>query len=182
MPKHKHQASDPHGLTPQQRLFVQFFCVFWQGKRAAIEAKYSEKTAASQASDLLNKPNVREAIEAEKKKLAAEAAHRRERIRAELDRIVFADLAEAFDESGRLKHIRKIPEHLRRAIASVKHLDDGTVEVKLWDKLGATKLVAQLDGLLVEKHEVEHKGKLEQLLLLAQKVREHRRKAKGAAK
>ena len=46
-------------LKPQVRLFVREYLVDLNGKEAAIRAKYSERTAAAQASRLLRDPDVK---------------------------------------------------------------------------------------------------------------------------
>lgn len=47
-------------LTERERFFVRQYLVDLNGTQAAIRSGYSEKTAASQASRLLRKPEVRE--------------------------------------------------------------------------------------------------------------------------
>lgn len=46
-------------LKPQVKRFVQEYLIDLNGKQAAIRAKYSERTAASQASRLLRDPEVK---------------------------------------------------------------------------------------------------------------------------
>ena len=60
------KASDPalKPLSFQQQAFVFEYVIDFNGTRAAIAAKYSEKTAASQASRLLRNANIQAAIAA----------------------------------------------------------------------------------------------------------------------
>jgi phage terminase small subunit len=51
-------------LTPKQELFVHHYLILLNGRKAAIKAGYSAKTATSIASEYLTKPNVRKAIKA----------------------------------------------------------------------------------------------------------------------
>lgn len=60
-------------LTDKQQLFVTEYLVDFCGTQAAIRAGYSEKTAGSQAFDLLKKPEIREAIDKHKKETLGEA-------------------------------------------------------------------------------------------------------------
>lgn len=50
-------------LSPKQRKFVAEYLKDGNGTQAAIRAGYSAKTARFQASDLLTKPNIAEAIQ-----------------------------------------------------------------------------------------------------------------------
>ena len=49
-------------LTPKQSLFVREYLVDLNATQAAIRAGYSQKTAGSQAHDLLKKPEIQESI------------------------------------------------------------------------------------------------------------------------
>ena len=57
-------------LTPKQQMFVKEYLIDLNATQAAIRAGYSEKTAAEQASRLLNNVNVASRIEEEKNKRA----------------------------------------------------------------------------------------------------------------
>lgn len=59
------------GITEQQKLFVDEYLRLRKqnGKQAAINAGYSEKTAQSQASQMLNKTNVKNYLKEREKKL-----------------------------------------------------------------------------------------------------------------
>jgi phage terminase small subunit len=186
---------DSEGLTAQQRRFVELYAELLSGKRAAEGAGYSPKTAATQASELLNRPHIAAAVEAELAKNRAERAHRAERIRREIDLVALADPAEAFDpETGLLLPIHKMPEGIRKCVAGIEteELFDGQGadkfkvgelrKVKWWDKLAALKLAATEEGMLTEKLELEVKGKLEHLIAMAQARRAARKKkeAEGA--
>lgn len=50
-------------LTDMQQLFVREYTIDWNGTRAAIRAGYSERSAGAQAWDLLQKPEIRAAID-----------------------------------------------------------------------------------------------------------------------
>jgi phage terminase small subunit len=60
-------------LTNKQKRFAFEYCQDWNATKAAIRAGYSEKTAYSIGSELLNKPEIDEAIE-EHKEAAARVA------------------------------------------------------------------------------------------------------------
>jgi phage terminase small subunit len=50
--------ADETGVTEQQKMFADFYLLTMNVKQSAIKAGYSEKSAASQGSDLLNNPKV----------------------------------------------------------------------------------------------------------------------------
>jgi len=58
-------------LNDRQQRFVQEYCKDFNATQAGIRAGYSEKTAGSQAHDLLKNPEIAEAIEERKEQLAA---------------------------------------------------------------------------------------------------------------
>ncbi|MFC1876233.1 terminase small subunit [Thermodesulfobacteriota bacterium] len=58
------------GLTEMQKAFVNYYLIHLSGKRAAIAAGYSEKTAEQQASRLLSKVKIRSNIDARMKERA----------------------------------------------------------------------------------------------------------------
>lgn len=170
------------GLTPKQELFVREYLIDKNGTQAAIRAGYSEKCAGQQAFENLSKPEIVAAIDraiaAQYKRLDITA----DRILAEYMLIATVDIADAYDESGNLLPIRKMPEQIRRAIAAVEvdELFDGygddrtqigvTKKLKLIDKKGALDALAKNLGLLKDVRDVNVKGKLtlEQLLAASQ--------------
>ncbi len=59
-------------LTAKQEIFVQEYLLDFNATQAALRAGYSEKTAKSQASVILNKADVKAAIEARLTKIDAQ--------------------------------------------------------------------------------------------------------------
>lgn len=57
-------------LTPKQERFVEEYLVDLNGTQAAIRAGYSPKTANEQASVMLTKPNIQEAVQAQRAKVS----------------------------------------------------------------------------------------------------------------
>lgn len=58
------ESGAPPKLTGKQRVFVERYLTHWNASRAAREAKYSEKTAATIGYENLRKPEIQAAIEA----------------------------------------------------------------------------------------------------------------------
>lgn len=165
------RGRDPDKLTPLEERFVLEYLVDEIGVNAYLRAYKGVKsygTAASAAVELLKKPKISQAVEAERER-------RRERYRAEADqvvlelaRIAFADVGQACDltaDEVRLLPPRKIPLDTRRAIVSLKtkrRIVPGRgkgkrgkasdvieeAEYKFADKVGALRQLAQHLGLL----------------------------------
>lgn len=125
------------------------------GKQAAIEAGFSEKTAESKATQLLREVKVAEDLERRRAHVIVKAEENTQLtvdgVLRELHSIVHADLRGAFDEKGALLPPSQWPDSVARAISSVKvvemaggmkvdedegakHIPMYTKEVKLWDK------------------------------------------------
>jgi phage terminase small subunit len=131
-------------LTPRQQRFVEAYLTSLNARQAALTAGYSSKTARSQAARLLTNVNIQTAIEAANADRQQRTGVTPERVLRDIDTAANLDTGELFDDHGRLKPIRELPLHIRRAIVSVevvkKNLTagDGLVEhvhkVKLIDK------------------------------------------------
>ena len=161
------------GLTPKQIIFVREYLRDHNGKRAAIEAGYSPRTAASQASRMLTHVNVQRALadalapKVEKIELSVE------RVLDELMAIGFSNLADVISEDEKLLPIHKWPLRAQRAIGSLEvarevitQRDQGTndvsvivqdqiIKVKSWDKPRALEMLARNLKMLTDKLEVE---------------------------
>lgn len=180
-------------LTPKQQRFVEEYLADCNGTQAAIRAGYSARTAQEQASRLLSKVMVQEAIAAGRKKLSTAAEASAERVLREYLALAFSDVGQILDFTGTDPHLRPakdVPEAARRAIQSVKvkrytegHGDDAreveVTEFRLWSKTDALEKLARHLGLLKDQH--EHSGtvrvevSLEDVLKARQRAEEYRR-------
>ena len=88
--KPKHEGE---GLRPNHYVFVHEYVIDRDGKRAAIAAGFSPKTAESQASRLLRNVKVRAAIDAALLKLGKKCEVTAERVIREIARIAFQKLS-----------------------------------------------------------------------------------------
>ena len=146
-------------LTADNRRFIDDYLVDLNGTRAYRVtypgANYS--TARTESGKLLAKPHIRAEVR------AAQADRRRrtnvggDKVVRELSRIAFADVADLFDEGGRLLPIRRVPLETRRAIAGVKvkRVMEGfqqveVIDIKFCDKLGALEKLCRHLGLTQE--------------------------------
>ena len=138
--------------------------------QAAVRAGYSAKTAESCGPRLLRNAQVRKEVERLQEERAKRLDLTADDVLAELVRIARVDIGEAYDEKGRLRPLKDIPEDVRRAIAGVEvvELFEGAGEervqsgelkkLKLWDKVKALELLAKHLGLLRDKVEVSGAG------------------------
>lgn len=170
--------SNNGGLNPKQRLFVAEYLKDKNGKQAAIRAGYSPKTAEVQASRLLSVVKVKAAVEESLGKVHKKLDISAERIREELSRIAFSDMADyvkvGTEGEVTIKPFEEMPEGASRTISGIKEVrrimnsseGDGKdiilearLEYKHHDKLKALELLGKDQGMFKEK--VEHTGAIE---------------------
>ena len=99
-----------------------------------------------------------------------------ERCLQELRDIMTADVRDAYNPDGTLKNIKEIPANLAAALQSIEsdEIFEGSGDartwtgyakkVKFWDKAKAIELFMKKHGLLVERKQVTHTMKLEDLI------------------
>lgn len=168
-------------LTPKQNAFIGEYLKDLNGTQAAIRAGYSAHTAESQAARLLGNVKVRTVLDEALKRRAARTEVKADDILRELARVALTDIGQAFDDEGRLRPLKDIPEDVRRAIAGIEveelyewenkeRVNIGRVrKVKFWDKTRGLELLGKHFKLYTEK--IEHSGSLtlEQLVLESMK-------------
>jgi phage terminase small subunit len=145
-------------LNARQQKFILEYQLDQVATQAAIRAGYSAGTAHVQGSRLLSNAKVREAIAKAQAKAADKAEVTIERVLKEYARIAFADIAQAYDEGGNLLPVPKMPEDIRRALASVEItelFDDGKVigqlkKVRFAQKASALDSLARYLGMFEE--------------------------------
>lgn len=83
-------------MSPKQEAFVREYLIDRNGTQAAIRAGYSAKTAKEQASALLTKPNIRDAVKEGEKKHADKCGVTIESLAKELvaDRVLARELGQ----------------------------------------------------------------------------------------
>lgn len=157
-------------LNERQRRFVAEYLVDLNATQAAIRAGYSEKTAASQASDLLRNPKVAEAIRVAQDKRLQRIEITADRVLQELALVAFADIGRAFGKDGGLLPLLDMPEEVRRALAGVEvdELFEGrgderqqvgvTRKIKMNDKLRGLEMLGKHLRLFTESVELSGAG------------------------
>lgn len=158
------------GLTEKQEQFCQEFLIDLNATKASIRAGFSKKTSAEQGHALLKMEKVQARISALQKERAQRCEVDQDFVLKELLKIANVDLADAYDDEGRLLSVKKMPERFRKALAGVDvfeefdgvgqdryHVGD-TRKIKLWDKIRALELLGRHLKLFTEK--IEHSGKI----------------------
>jgi phage terminase small subunit len=153
-------------LTDRQSLFVREYLVDLNATKAAERAGYSPRSASRQAVDLLRKPQVAAAVQHEMDKRGRRTAITADKVLAEIAKLGFSDVRGMFDEQGRLRAIKDLPDDLAAAIASFEVVSqrvpgsdpveiEHVAKVKLWDKRGSLELLGKHLKLFTERIEVE---------------------------
>lgn len=137
MAKKKRKKLPPHqgALMRYEKFAEAFVRLDGNQTQAAIESGYSPHRANNRGYQLVRHPIVQKLIAKRKGELAKRYRITTERLIEELAYVAYFDPGECYDEDGKLKPVRQMPERVRRALASIK---DG--EAKGWGKVEALRL------------------------------------------
>jgi phage terminase small subunit len=156
-------ASKP--LTPKQAAFVREFLIDLNAAAAYRRAGYkprSDHAASVNASALMAKHGIAEAIKAAQQARAQRTEIEADRVLKELGRIGFSDPRKLFGEGGSLKAIKDLDDDTAAGIASVevfeefagvgaaRHLVGYTRKLRLWDKNSALEKIGKHLGMFKE--------------------------------
>ncbi|MBN3848158.1 terminase small subunit [Paraburkholderia sp. Ac-20342] len=114
---------------PKRERFVDEFLVDLNGTQAAIRAGYSPKTAVKQASRLLTKADIQEAIAARRLSMASKFEITRERVLEEYARLAFSDPRNFYRPDGTLKDVPELDAATAASLAGFEVVTQQTVEV-----------------------------------------------------
>ncbi|MDH4230287.1 MAG: terminase small subunit [Nitrospirota bacterium] len=174
----------PGELTDKERAFVREYPLDCNATKAAIRAGYAESGARTEGSRLLDRPRVQTALKGEFDRLKSHVQVTVERVVAELAHIAFVDPAGCYDQDGALLPISKMPEGIRRAVASIEE-NSGPVQLglglaldgddsapaetrktrlKFHEKLRALQLLGNHLGMFTDKLQVGPSDSLSELL------------------
>lgn len=147
-------------MTPKQELFVKEYLKDLNATQAAIRAGYSEKTARVQASDLLTKLDIQEAIQTARQRVATKLDITHEKICEELALIGFSDMGDFVEFGPTGVKIKNAQGKNTRCLAEVSETttkEGGSIKFKLHSKVEALK---ELDDRLFGKpaQKLEHSG------------------------
>ena len=169
MARRKHLSED--GLTDQQALFVQRYLIHFNGTKAAIESKYSKKTAAAQASRLLRHVKVRRAIEQGMKRRADRNGLEEARVLREVELLAHSDATHfRMNDRGELEVSEEAPAGAQRAISAIEFHEgargDRKLKIRLWSKPDMLKIAGRHLGIrgFHDKLEVDPSDELRDVL------------------
>lgn len=143
-------------LTKKQQHFVLEYLVSKNGTQSAIKAGYSESSAGSIASENLQKPEIRAAIDEKLNELWENREKELGRIWGELRAIGYAKLDDYIEWDGETANVKPFDEIDARALNAIKikrirsesndNVDTEVIEVKFNDKLKALESMARMAG------------------------------------
>jgi len=153
----------------QYRLFAKEYIIDFNGTRAAIDAGYSKKTAASQASRLLTNVKVQEFIREATTKREERTEITGDMVIKELAKTAFLQESEFYHEDGTVKLLSELSDNQKSGLASygVKSIPigDGLYEdipvFKAQDKTKSLEMLGRHFGLFNDKLKVETEFNLE---------------------
>jgi phage terminase small subunit len=151
-------------ISSKQERFVAEYLIDLNATQAAIRAGYSEKTAGSQAFDLLKKPEIQVAVAAAQQERARRTDITADRVLREYAKLAFLDPRQFFDADGRLIDVVNLPADVAAALAGMDVTTERTGEdedgkplygqvrkIKFVDKKGALDSIARHLGMFTDK-------------------------------
>lgn len=149
-------------LSAKQSRFIEEYLIDLNATQAAIRAGYSEKTAGSQAHDLLKKPEIAQEVQDAKRRRSEATGITQERVLKELARIGFSDVRKTLSSGGGLIDPQDWDDDTAAAISSLEVVtvhrgdedEDGNKipervhKIRSWDKLSALEKLARHLGML----------------------------------
>lgn len=145
----------------QQNLFALEYIKDFNATKAAIRAGYSEKTAGSQAHDLLKKPDIQARVNKHIGDRIQRTQITTDMVIEELSHIAFARTTDAVyvkDGTVRIKETSEISERSHAALESIKETvgKDGSssISVKFHNKEKALELLGKHLGMFEDRLEI----------------------------
>lgn len=167
--KKRNYTIDQYGVTKQQNKFVKEYIKDYCGAKAAIRAGYSKKSANEQASRMLAKVKIQDAILREEKALQNRFYATKAKVLRELSVIGFADIGDYVtvceDGTVTINRLDTLPTSTSKAIKTLKEKTETLfreggeikkihIEVALHDKLSALQMLGKELGMFKEKCEI----------------------------
>jgi phage terminase small subunit len=155
-------------ISQREQRFCEEYVIDLHGKRAAIRAGYSPKSAKFIASELLARPHVAAYLAQLVAERSARTRITADRVLAELAAIAFSDLRDySCNDAGQMRLTAGAPSSAARAVKAIKREKhygkegkfEATVEFKLWPKDAALRHLMPHVGLVTEKSQTEVTGR-----------------------
>ena len=150
-------------LNAKQERFCQDYIIDLNATQAAIRAGYSENTAGQQGHDLLKHPEIQKEIDRLKLERSKATKIDAEWLLKRFADEAQADVADLYDEDGRLKPVKEWPMIWRQGlVAGVKTSvsEDGValIDVKLSDRVRRLELIGKHISVQAFQENVNHTG------------------------
>ena len=134
--------SERRDVEARYNIFVeQYLTNGFNATAAAIEAGFSPKSAPSKANELLNDPRIQLRLKKEYDRRRVQFEVNEARVMQELASIALLDMAELYDDQGKLLTIHEMPERARRALSSIRTFTEYEGFGRDREAVGETKLV-----------------------------------------
>ena len=136
-------------MTPKQQRFVDEYLIDLNATQAAIRAGYSAKTANEQGARLLANVSVRNAVSEAKAKRSKETGIDAAWVLSRLAAEAFADLADLYDEQGRIKPVKDWPLVWRQGLVAgieVETIGEGAghvTKLKISERIKRVELIGK---------------------------------------
>jgi len=153
------------GLSDQHKLVVDFYVMdpsSFMG--ACLSAGYSKRAISAIAHELHHQPSMAAAIAEKMNERSERTMITQDRILHELAIIAFSDLRNyTIDpKTGSIELPEGVPDFVMRAVSSIKFIvtideaghERRTLEFKLWDKMGALRMMGQHLAMFTDKLDV----------------------------
>ena len=152
-------------LTLQQQMFVAEYAVHFDGKKAALTAGYSEKTAQTQSYQLLQIPKIQKAISITLQGYGTKHEVLKQRVVNELTNMAFSDITDMYDKAQGtdlvMTDLMKLERSKRKMIKELKvkrktfsgpegDSMDEEVTIKLWSKEKALEMLGKHLGMFID--------------------------------
>lgn len=159
-------------MNPKQQRFVDEYLIDLNGAAAARRAGYSEKTANRMACENLTKPDIAAAIAAAQQNRSERTQVDSDWVLKRLHRDATADIAELFDEQGRMRPADQWPDAWRQGlVVGVESFeeyafDDGVKrpigmvrKLKLSERSKYVEMIGRHVDVAAFRDRIEHTGK-----------------------
>ncbi len=153
-------------MNAKQQRFVDEYLIDLNATQAAIRSGYSAKTAYSQGERLLKHAEVADAVAKAMEKRSQKVGVDAEWLLLRLAEEASADVADLYDDTGRIRPVKDWPRIWRQGLVSgleVETIGEGAghiTKVKLSDRIKRLELIGKHIDVQAFKDRVEHLGAL----------------------